>query len=62
MELLQRLDRGRGKWDASHTRHRLLDALYGFSKYFDRNVEDVRRWKKLYNGVSRQQKKVGLAI
>lgn len=61
-QLLQRLDRGRGKWDANHPRHRLLDALYGFHKYFDRNVEDVKKWKRLYKGVSREQKKVGGAF
>lgn len=60
-ELLQRLSRGTGKWDSSHPRHRLLDALYGFRKYFDRNMDEVKRWKKLYKGVSRQQKKVGVA-
>lgn len=58
-ELMQRLERGRGKWDTSHPRHRLLDALHGFRKYFDRNAEDVNRWKRLYKGVSRDQKKVG---
>ena len=57
-ELLQRLSRGTGKWDSSHPRHRLLDALYGFRKYFDRNMDEVKRWKKLYKGVTRQQKKV----
>lgn len=57
-ELLQRMSRAAGKWDGSHPRHRLLDALYGFSKYFDRNMDDVKRWRKLYKGVTRQQKKV----
>lgn len=57
-ELLRRMSRAAGKWDSSHPRHRLLDALHGFSKYFDRNIDDVKRWRKLYKGVTRQQKKV----
>ncbi|CAI4213131.1 unnamed protein product [Parascedosporium putredinis] len=57
-KLLQRLSRDQGKWDSGHPRWRLLDTLYGFRKYFDRNAEEVRRWKKLYKHVSPAQKKL----
>ncbi|SPO01496.1 related to putative trehalase [Cephalotrichum gorgonifer] len=56
--LLGRLDRGHGTWGPNHPRHRLLDSLYGFQNYFDRNMEDLNRLKKLYKNVSRQQKKL----
>ncbi|PKS05976.1 hypothetical protein jhhlp_007809 [Lomentospora prolificans] len=57
-KLLKRLSRDHGKWDAGHPRWRLLDALHGFRKYFDRNVEDVKRWRNFYKHVSPAQKKL----
>lgn len=55
-ELLQRLNRGSKKWNASHPRHRLLDALWAFTQYYDRNHEDLKKWKRLYGKVPSRQR------
>ncbi|KAL5335003.1 N2227-like protein-domain-containing protein [Aspergillus crustosus] len=55
--LRQRLDRETGTWDKNHPRHRLLTALYGFSRYKERNLAEVKRWRDLYKHVSKSQKK-----
>ncbi|CAG7921062.1 unnamed protein product [Penicillium olsonii] len=54
--LLQSLERSNGKWDSSHPRHRLLTALYGFTKYKDGSQSDINRWKDLYKKVPKRQK------
>jgi hypothetical protein len=56
--LLKRLDRKHGKWTSSHPRYRLLEALYGFSKYRDTNMAELNRVRGLYKNVSKSQKKV----
>ncbi|KAK7700975.1 hypothetical protein SLS64_010569 [Diaporthe eres] len=56
--LLKRLSKSHGKWDTNHPRHRLMEALFGFSRYKVRQMAELDRWKDLYNHVSKAQKKV----
>lgn len=56
--LLDRLRRDKGSWSSNHPRHRLLDALYGFTKYQQRHKEELERLKGLYSKVTKQQHKV----
>ncbi|KAL4863510.1 hypothetical protein BDV12DRAFT_177438 [Aspergillus spectabilis] len=58
IRLQQRLSKSTGTWDKSHPRHRLLTALWGFSRYKERNLAEVNRWRDLYKHVSKPQKKV----
>lgn len=57
-KLLQRMRKDTGKYTSNHPRHRLLDALHGFSKYYDRQKEEIDRLKGLYKNVSKSQKAV----
>ncbi|KAG6017810.1 hypothetical protein E4U41_004140 [Claviceps citrina] len=41
-----------------HPRHRLLDALHGFARYYERQRADVDRLRCLYAGVSKTQRKL----
>ncbi|KAH9876594.1 hypothetical protein J1614_003725 [Plenodomus biglobosus] len=54
--LLKRMNRKSGKWGPSHPRYRLLEALFGFSKYRERNMADLDRWRSLYKNVGKKQK------
>lgn len=56
--LLKRLNKSTGKWNNHHPRHRLLDAMHGFVRYYDRQNEEIERLKGLYKKVSKPQKKV----
>ncbi|KAL2206854.1 N2227-domain-containing protein [Sarocladium strictum] len=56
--LLKRLDKSTGKWNNHHPRHRLLDAMHGFVRYYDRQNEEIERLKGLYKKVSKPQKKL----
>lgn len=56
--LQTRLDRGSQPWDGNHPRHRLLTALYGFSRYKERHIAEVNRWRSLYKNVSKKQRVV----
>ncbi|KAK1723243.1 N2227-like protein-domain-containing protein [Colletotrichum acutatum] len=56
--LLKRLSKSHGKWDTNHPRHRLLEALFGFSRYKARQMAELDRWKGLYKHVSKAQKAV----
>lgn len=56
--LMKRMSRKHGKWNTAHPRYRLLEALYGFTKYRERNMVEVGRWRSLYSNVSKAQKKV----
>jgi hypothetical protein len=56
--LLQRLERKRGTWNEHHARHRLLEALRGFSAYAETQQVELNRLKGLYSHVSKKQKKV----
>ncbi|KAJ8111501.1 hypothetical protein OPT61_g5919 [Boeremia exigua] len=55
--LVKRMDRKTGKWDRIHPRHRLLEALYGFSKYRERNMVELDKWRTMYASVGKAQKK-----
>lgn len=58
-KLLDRLQRkDNDKWTSSHARHRLLDALYAYAKYYPRQIEELDRLKGLYNKVSGPQRAV----
>ncbi|GAB1315871.1 Carnosine N-methyltransferase [Madurella fahalii] len=54
--LLQRMSRKHGKWNEHHPRHRLLEALRGFSHYAQTNQQELDRLKGLYSHVSKKQK------
>jgi hypothetical protein len=57
--LMKRMDRKHGSWGTNHPRHRLLDALFGFSKYRERSMAELDRWRDLYTNVGKKQKRVG---
>ncbi|RVD86144.1 uncharacterized protein DFL_004434 [Arthrobotrys flagrans] len=56
--LLKELSRGHGKWGDQHPRKKLLDALFSYGRYFERNKPDVDRWSQLYNHVSSKHKRL----
>ncbi|WYZ36820.1 hypothetical protein EsH8_II_000326 [Colletotrichum jinshuiense] len=56
--LLKRMSKSHGKWDTNHPRHRLLEALFGFSRYKPRQMAELDRWKGLYKHVSKAQRAV----
>lgn len=56
--LQRRLQRNAGKWDSSHPRHRLLSALYGYSRHREKNQESVNRWREFYKRIPKTQRKV----
>lgn len=59
--LLRRLGKSHGKWDTKHPRHRLMDALFGFSQYKVGQIAELDRWRDLYNHASKAQKRVRLS-
>ncbi|CAG9936748.1 unnamed protein product [Clonostachys rosea f. rosea IK726] len=54
--LLERLPKNKGTWNGNHVRHRLLDALYGFVKYQERQNEELVRLRGLYTNTAKHQK------
>ncbi|KAH7397466.1 N2227-like protein-domain-containing protein [Pyrenochaeta sp. MPI-SDFR-AT-0127] len=54
--LMKRMDRKSGKWSTVHPRYRLLEALYGFTKYRERNMAELDRWRNLYKNMGKKQK------
>ncbi|KFA73941.1 hypothetical protein S40288_00930 [Stachybotrys chartarum IBT 40288] len=56
--LLERLKRSNGSWSSNHVRHRLLDALHGFARYYDRQKEELDRLRGLYKRISKPQSKL----
>jgi hypothetical protein len=60
--LVKRMDRKNGKWNLSHPRYRLLEALFSYSKYRDSNIAELDRWRNLYKNVGKQQKNVSYFI
>jgi hypothetical protein len=56
--LTKRMNRKSGKWGTSHPRYRLLEALWGYSRYRERNMAELDRWRTLYKSVGKKQKKV----
>ncbi|VUC23251.1 unnamed protein product [Clonostachys rosea] len=55
-KLLERLPKNKGTWNGNHVRHRLLDALYGFVKYQERQNEELTRLRGLYANTAKHQK------
>lgn len=43
--------------DPYHPRVRLLNALYGFSRYEESSFAEVKKWRNLYSHVPSHQKK-----
>jgi hypothetical protein len=56
--LMKRMNRKTGDWSTSHPRYRLMEALFGFSKYRERSIAELDRWRGLYKNVGKKQKKV----
>lgn len=52
------MSRQHGTWSPNHPRYRLLDALHGFAKYYERQRADVDRLRNLYTNVSKAQRKL----
>ena len=52
--LTKRMDRKQGNWGTSHPRSRILEALFGFSKYRERSMVELDRWRGLYRNVGRK--------
>ncbi|OAA53374.1 N2227-like protein [Cordyceps fumosorosea ARSEF 2679] len=55
VRLLQSLQRDRN-WSSAHPRHRLLDALYGFQSYYERQQVELERFRGLYKHLGRKHK------
>ncbi|RGP81756.1 hypothetical protein FLONG3_141 [Fusarium longipes] len=55
-KLTKSMARGWGNWSGHHPRHRLLDALYGYSRYYERQKSELNRLEGLYKHVSKAQK------
>ncbi|KAM3446915.1 hypothetical protein MY3296_009221 [Beauveria thailandica] len=53
--LLQSLRRDRN-WSSTHPRHRLLDALFGFQSYYERQQVELERFRGLYKHLSKKHK------
>ncbi|ROT42390.1 N2227-domain-containing protein [Sodiomyces alkalinus F11] len=56
--LLSSLSRSNGKWDAHHPRHRLLDALYAYVRYEERQTAELDKWRRFYKSASATQRKL----
>ncbi|KAK1672375.1 N2227-like protein-domain-containing protein [Colletotrichum godetiae] len=56
--LLKRMSKHHGKWDTNHPRHRLLEALFGFSRYKSRQMTELDRLRGLYKHVTKAQEKL----
>ncbi|KAL3478285.1 N2227-like protein-domain-containing protein [Aspergillus californicus] len=56
--LQHRLQRSTSTWNVNHPRHRLLTALHGFTRYKERNLAEVKRWRDLYKHVPTAQKQI----
>ncbi|KAK4103155.1 N2227-domain-containing protein [Parathielavia hyrcaniae] len=52
------MDKKHGTWNEHHPRHRLLEALRGFSAYAEVQQAEISRLKGLYSHVPKKQKKV----
>jgi len=57
-QLMERMDRKQGNWGTSHPRYRLLESLFGFTRYRDRSMDELDRWRRLYKNVGKKQKRV----
>jgi hypothetical protein len=56
--LMKRMDRKSGKWTSTHPRYRLLETLYSFSRYRERNLAELKRWRDMYSNVKSKQRQV----
>ena len=56
--LMKRMSCKHGTWNTVHPRYRLLEALYGFTKYRERQLAELNRWRSMYSNVGKTQKKV----
>ncbi|KAH6683793.1 hypothetical protein VDGD_07139 [Verticillium dahliae] len=56
--LLKRMSKSHGKWDTTHPRARLLDALHGYVRYRERQTAELDKWRRMYKNTSSSQKKV----
>ncbi|KAG7123758.1 Carnosine N-methyltransferase like protein [Verticillium longisporum] len=56
--LLKRMSKSHGKWDTTHPRARLLDALHGYVRYRERQTAELDKWRRMYKSTSSSQKKV----
>jgi len=59
LQLLKRMDKKSGKWGTSHPRYRLLEALWAYTRYRERHMAELDRWRSLYKSVNKKQKRVG---
>ncbi|KAI4955059.1 hypothetical protein J4E86_006371 [Alternaria arbusti] len=57
LQLLKRMDKKSGKWGTSHPRYRLLEVLWAYTRYRERHMAELDRWRSLYKSVSKKQKK-----
>ncbi|KAI4942760.1 hypothetical protein J4E91_009679 [Alternaria rosae] len=57
LQLLKRMDKKSGKWGTSHPRYRLLEALWAYTRYRERHMAELDRWRSLYKSVGKKQKK-----
>lgn len=55
--LMKRMDRKSGKWTTNHPRYRLLEALWAYTRYRERQMAELDRWRSLYKSVSKKQMK-----
>lgn len=55
--LMKRMDRKSGKWTTNHPRYRLLEALWAYTRYRERHMAELDRWRTLYKSVSKKQMK-----
>jgi hypothetical protein len=56
--LMKRMNRKSGKWTPTHPRYRLLETLYSFSRYRERNLAELERWRDMYGNVKSKQRQV----
>ncbi|KAF2825472.1 N2227-domain-containing protein [Ophiobolus disseminans] len=57
VHLLKRMNQKQGNWGTSHPRYRLMEALFGFTKYRERSMAELDRWRGLYKNVGKKQKR-----
>ncbi|KAG9188939.1 carnosine N-methyltransferase [Alternaria panax] len=55
--LQKRMDKKSDKWGISHPRYRLLEALWAYTRYRERHMAELDRWRSLYKSVGKKQRK-----
>lgn len=61
-KLMGNMARDAGTWNKNHPRHRLLDALYGYSKYHERQKAELDRFEGFYKHVTKAQRSVSQSL